>query len=86
MTGDGYVWGGLIYSGIFSTGVAYVMWNVGIQHVGASHTAVYANLVPIVALMLGIGWLAEQVAPAEFGASAVILLGLFIMRTARRHR
>ncbi len=42
-------WWCAAYSGVFSTGLAYAFWNFGVRRVGPSHTAVFTNLVPVVA-------------------------------------
>jgi drug/metabolite transporter (DMT)-like permease len=53
-------WLVLGFSGVLSTGVAHVFWNLGIRHVGPSHKAAFANLVPLVAFLTGMIWLAES--------------------------
>ena len=71
------------YSGLFSTGLAYVFWNYGVRSVGPSHTAVSNNLVPLIALV-GSAWaLREPITPAQIIGGAMILGGLVIMRRTR---
>ena len=74
------VWLGIVYSGFLAVGVAYVIWNVGIRYVGPSHTAVYANMVPVIALIIGVVWLGEAVVAAEITGALAILTGLFLVR------
>ena len=78
--GDIHVWGVIAFSGVLSTGVAYVLWNVGIRHAGAAQTAVYANLVPVVALIVGYLWLREAIGVAQIVGAALILIGLGLAR------
>ena len=78
------VWMAIVYSGLFSVGLAYVFWNAGIRRVGPSHTAVYANMVPVIALVIGVVWLREEVAISELLGAALILTGLFLVR--RQHK
>lgn len=77
------VWGAVAYAGLLSTGIAYAFYNFGVRKVGASHTAVYTNLVPLVALLLS--WLAlhETITPAQLGGGALLLGGLVVMRRSR---
>ncbi len=41
----------IIYSGAFSTGLAYASWHVGVRILGGSHAAVYQNVVTLVAVL-----------------------------------
>ncbi len=77
------VWA-ILYSGIFSTGLAYAMWNFGVLRLGASHAAVYQNLVPFVALIAAwISPLREVITPIQFFGGVMIVIGLFITRRLR---
>jgi len=77
------VWLILAYSGVLSTGVAYIFWNVGIRHVGPAHTAVFANLVPVIAFIIGMLWLGETGTAYEVAGALSILFGLYVMRRSR---
>ena len=81
---DGTVWITLLYSGGLSTGLAYAIWNAAVQRVGPSQTAIYNNLVPVVALASGVVLLGETVTLFQLMGGALILGGLFLMRRARR--
>ena len=72
--------GALLFSGVFSTGLAYVLWNAGVRHVGASHTAVFANLVPIVALGTGAAFLGEGVSELQLLGGGLVLAGVWLVR------
>lgn len=74
----------ILYSGIFSTGLAYAMWNYGVQQLGASHAAVYQNLVPLVALLAA--WLSplgETITSKQLLGGSLIIVGLFVTRRLR---
>ncbi len=77
------VWWVLVYSGLFSSGVAYVLWNVGIRGVGPSQTAVYTYLVPVLALIGGWALLGEPIGIGQLLAGAAIVWGMALMRRAR---
>ena len=81
---DAAVWGALLFSGALSTGVAYALWNIGVQRIGPSQAAIYSNLVPVVALASGALLLGEPVTPFQLLGGVLILGGLFLMRRARR--
>ncbi len=74
----------IFYSGVFSTGLAYAMWNFGVQQLGASHASVYQNLVPLIALLAA--WLSplgETITPIQMLGGFLIIFGLFVTRRLR---
>lgn len=77
------VWLTLLYSGIFSTGLALPMWNYGVREAGAAHAAVIQNLVPAIALVSA--WLirGEPIRLGQVIGGSLIIGGLVLMRRAR---
>ncbi|MEO8272260.1 MAG: DMT family transporter [Aureliella sp.] len=73
----------IVYSGVFSTGVAYVTWHVGVRAVGASHASVYQNVVTLVAVIGGWIVLKEQPLLAQVLGGILMIAGLFLMRRGR---
>jgi len=76
-------YGGMIYSGALSIGLAYLIWNNGIVHVGPVKTSVYQNLVPVLGLIFGIVLLNESLSPMQYAGSAVVVTGIVITRRSR---
>jgi len=74
-------WLALLYSSVISMGVAYFFWYRGLRVLGPTRTAVYANLQPIVALL--VAWAVLGEIPTIFqGVGAVtIIAGVFLTRT-----
>jgi drug/metabolite transporter (DMT)-like permease len=79
------VWLAIVFSGGLSTGIAFVIWTTAVKHVGASHTAVFNNLVPFVAVVGGWLFLGETVAWPQLVGGALIIGGLVVMRRTRQH-
>jgi drug/metabolite transporter (DMT)-like permease len=77
------VWLALLYSGIFSTGLALALWNFGVQHAGAAHAAVVQNLVPIIAMGSAFFLRDEAITTAQMIGGVLIISGLLIMRSGR---
>lgn len=77
-------YGGIIYSGLLAIGLAYVIWNYGLQTVGAVHTATYQNLVPVLGLIFGIVLLGEQLTLAQYFGSALVIGGIVLSRKKTR--
>ena len=74
----------ILYSGVFSTGLAYAMWNLGVKQLGASHAAVFQNLVPLVALLCSWYFLDERVTPIQIFGGTMIIAGLFVVPRNRQ--
>lgn len=73
-------WLGVVYAGLLSIGLAYLLWYRGVQRLGNSRTAVYSNLVPVAALTTAWLWLGEVPTPIQILGATVILLGLTVAR------
>ena len=72
------------YSGIFSTGLAYAMWNYGVHKLGASHASVYQNLVPLIALAAAwISPLNERITAMQILGGFLIIFGLLVTQKLR---
>ncbi len=76
-------WLAIIYSGVFSTGVAYATWHTGVRAVGGSHASVYQNVVTLVAVLGGWLFLKEQPMMAQIFGGVLTIVGLFLMRRGR---
>ena len=81
---DAWVWLAIGFSGGLSTGLVVVIWNGAIQRTGSSNTAVYGNLVPLVAVVAGVVLLDERIAVGQIVGGALIIGGLVVMRRGRR--
>jgi drug/metabolite transporter (DMT)-like permease len=79
-----WVFASILYSGFFSTGVAYAMWNYGIQKLGAPHASIYQNVIPIVAVISAWWMIGETPLPLQIWGGVLIIGGLFIMRRGRQ--
>lgn len=74
------IWLPMLFSGLCSTGIAYILWNHAVHHVGASQTAVSANLVPIVAIVVAYFYLGEKLWLVQLFGGLLTLSGILLMR------
>lgn len=79
-------YGGVIYSGLLSIGVAYLIWNYGLQTVGAVHTATYQNLVPVLGLVFGVVLLNEKLTLLQYVGAALVVMGIVLARWKRKRK
>lgn len=72
--------------GLLSTGLAFVMWATLVGRAGATRGSVVSYLVPVVAIVLGVGVLAEPISRFEVLGMVLVLLGAWLIsgREARR--
>jgi drug/metabolite transporter (DMT)-like permease len=78
------VWLGVLYCGALAIALGYVMWNRGVQQVGAARTAVYSNLTPVLVAL--IAWLVrgDPLTVYHVGGAIIILSGITLTRLGRR--
>lgn len=73
-------YGGLVYSGLLSVGVAYLVWNNGIVKIGAVRTATYQNLVPVLGLFFGVMILGEELTLFQYIGALSVIAGIVMAR------
>ena len=73
-------WGGLIYSGLLSIGLSYLIWNDSVSKIGAVRTATYQNLVPVLGLVFGVVLLQEALTLQQYSGSSLVIIGIIFSR------
>ncbi len=73
-------WLGLGYAVVFSSVIAYVLWYAGVAHLGPVRTAVYGNLIPVVAVTTAAITLGERLTMGHLVGAGVVLLGITLAR------
>ncbi|MEL6430303.1 MAG: DMT family transporter [Planctomycetota bacterium] len=76
-------WLAALYAGGLGTGIAYVLWNVGIQGMGPARTAASTCIVPVIAVAIGATVLGEPVSGLQAVGGAIVLGGLVMMGRAK---
>ena len=76
------VWGAMAYSTIGAMVIAYLFWYQGVKTLGPTHTSMYSNMQPFLAMAFA--WVALSEVPSRWQVTgaAFILIGLLIARTA----
>ena len=73
------IFGGLIYLGVISTSIAFLLWNRGLQMLNASSGGVFFFVQPVVGTLLGWLILGETISITFWIGSVLILLGVLIV-------
>lgn len=77
-------WLGVCYSFALATALAFVIWNNSVRKVGNTRTAVFSNLIPIVAVALSWVLLGEALVTWQIVGAVVTLTGVTLARLAPR--
>jgi drug/metabolite transporter (DMT)-like permease len=78
---SGLTWVAVVYAGVLSIGVAYIIWYYGVGRLGNTRTSAYSNVVPVIAMAVAWLWLGEVPTAAQLGGTVVILGGVSIAQT-----
>jgi len=73
-------WIKLVYSAIFALCVSYTIWYAAVRAIGSARTAIYSNLLPIVAMVTAWVWLHEPLGSAKLLGAAAVLAGVALAR------
>ena len=80
--------GALVGLALVSTALAYVIFFEIMRRAGATNVMLVTFLIPVSAILLGVGLLGESLLPRHFAGMAAIFAGLALIdgRIFRRHR
>lgn len=70
----------VLYLGIFVSAGAYSLYNFGVSRVPANQAAVYINLIPVFAIMLGFVLLGERLTGWQIVACLLVFIGVIVSR------
>jgi drug/metabolite transporter (DMT)-like permease len=73
----------IVYSALFALCVAYTIWYIGVRQIGSARTAVYSNLVPVVAMASAVIFLGEPMGLRKLLGAAAVLGGVALTRATR---
>ncbi|HEX7118162.1 MAG TPA: DMT family transporter [Longimicrobiales bacterium] len=73
-------WAAVAFAGLLGIGLAYLLWYQGVRYIGNTRTAVYSNLVPVLALVVAWLWLGEVPGAWQVVGAAVIIGGVTVAR------
>lgn len=74
LSGEQFFW--LLYSGFIPGGVGYVLWNKGINVLGASVCGIINSFVPVFATLFSMIFLAERMVWLQMLGGALVVLGV----------
>ena len=78
---SGQTWLAIVYAGVLSIGVAYIIWYYGVSQLGNTRTSTYSNVVPVIALLTAWVLLGDAPTPAQLAGATVILTGVSVAQS-----
>jgi drug/metabolite transporter (DMT)-like permease len=76
-------WLGLAASALLAICLAYLVWGYAVARLGSSRTAVYANLIPVVAAATGAIFLGERLGLLQIGGAGLVFAGIALTRQSQ---
>jgi len=68
----------IFFLGLLASGLAFLLWNYAIKHIGSIASSNYIYLVPLITAICGVLILDEKLTPTMIFAGVLILVGLYI--------
>ena len=72
-----------LYMGMISTALSYVLWNATVNKIPASLGGLVQLVVPVLAPIMGIIFLGEQVTPSLMLGGALVLVAIYLVGSKR---
>ena len=72
-------WSGIGFTGLFGTALAFLLFYRGVRAIGPARTAVFINLVPVVAVLLGVLLLGESLEVSMLVGGVLVVAGVLLL-------
>jgi drug/metabolite transporter (DMT)-like permease len=67
----------VIFLGLGPSALAFFLWNFGLQHVDATASASFMNLIPVIGMTAAFLW-GEPISMMQLGGGAVVICGIWL--------
>ncbi len=79
-------WAGLFYLALFGSVIAYVIYYWALRHLAASRLAAFTYFQPVLATLLGVAALGEELTHNLLGGGALVLVGVYLAERRPRRK
>lgn len=69
---------GILYTGLVSTVLCMVLWNIGVNKLGPSTSGLFLNFNPIFTAVLAFAFLGENMTWIQAAGSVIVIAGCFL--------
>jgi len=73
-------WLGLTYSFLFAIAIGYIVWYTGVSRIGSAKTALYENLITVIAVAVAWLFLSERMTLLQVLGAVLVLSSLYLAR------
>ena len=73
-----YVWGNVIFLGIFCSAMGYWFYALALQVLGVGVAALFINFIPVISAVAGFFILGERLQPLQWLGAALVLAGVYL--------
>lgn len=70
----------LLYSSCLAIAIGYVIWYTGVKRIGSARTALYDNLMTVIAVAVAWVILSESMTPLQIVGAALVFVSLYLAR------
>ena len=74
----------ILYTGVVSTVVCMLLWNIGVQKLGATTSGMFLNFNPIFTAVIAFMWLGETMTWIQGVGSLIVITGCFLFTIFKR--
>jgi drug/metabolite transporter (DMT)-like permease len=74
----------LLYTGVVSTVVCMLLWNIGVQKVGATKSGIFLNFNPVFTAILAYFILHETLSWSEIAGSMIVIAGCYLFSSLEK--
>ncbi|PSL40874.1 threonine/homoserine efflux transporter RhtA [Planomicrobium soli] len=67
----------ILYTGVVSTVLCFVLWNIGVQKIGATTSGIFLNFNPVFTALLAFILLGEQMTEIQVIGSVIVISGCY---------
>ncbi|TWT09342.1 DMT family transporter [Planomicrobium sp. CPCC 101079] len=67
----------ILYTGVVSTVLCFVLWNIGVQKIGATTSGIFLNFNPVFTALLAFVLLGEHMTQIQLIGSAIVISGCY---------
>lgn len=71
-------WGIILYLGAIASGATFFLWSYALSKMEASRASVFLFMIPVVAIVIGWTFLAEQISTSTILGSVLVLAGIYL--------
>lgn len=79
-------WIAVIFLGLFSTVIGYIIWYVALEMKTASEISIYLYAIPIISTIVSYFWFGYQITEFFIFGGILVILGLIIVNTKKNNK